>query len=333
MKLTALPIEALAAAGLSLLAGVAFALHARAIGWQVVDDAAISAAYIQTFVEGFGFRATPSSQPVEAFSNPAWTMWLGLAFLLRVSVIAFSAYTGVAFAAAGVAALGLWGATASARLPRIEDAAAPWLVASFPSLAGWSSTGLEIGLYVFLFSLGGLLTLRTLHSGRGIAAGVVWGLLCLTRPEAPLFVVLVGLVWLVDRFARQRRPTRQELLLVAVFLGVMLAWLVFRWSYFAAILPNTFYAKQTWDFAVGNYFHGFFVQYRWSWIAGLVGTVFAFLGGAATRRAALLGSGFVACEALFTWHAKGDWMGEWRFLVPVMPAVAAAASAGLSAMR
>ena len=47
-------------------------VHAALLRVPVVDDAAISIAYGQSFFAGAGLRLTPVSPPVEGFSNPLW---------------------------------------------------------------------------------------------------------------------------------------------------------------------------------------------------------------------------------------------------------------------
>jgi hypothetical protein len=315
-------------------ASAALVYHCLYLAWTVVDDAAISTVYGMSLFQGFGFRANPVSQPVEAFSSPLWTLLLGLCVPLHLPPIPFTRFLGIGFGALTLPALALWGPAAEGRRLRLDDTIAPLLVAAAPSLAGWTSSGMETGLQTFTMALAGALVLQGLRTGRGFHAGWALGLVALTRPEGGLYVLAAGVVWLAHRSMQRRLPGRQEAQVVLWAAGVAGSWLLFRWVYFADVVPNTYWAKHNFDFDGKAYLTGFLDVHRWLWMAALGGAVVALAGGAATARRGVLALSFVACACAFAWKvARGDWMTESRFLVPAVPMFAAALGAGLSVAR
>ena len=117
--------EASTSLALLTLCVVGLVWHCIALKWEVVDDAAISVAFGRTFFEGEGFRATANSQPVEGFSNPLWTLLVGLTGPLKLSVD-FARTLAIVFGALAVVALFLWGLVIGAVevLPRVGYALA-----------------------------------------------------------------------------------------------------------------------------------------------------------------------------------------------------------------
>lgn len=124
-----------------------------------------------------------------------------------------------------------------------------------------------------------------------------------------------------------------ELRGLAAFAAITLGYEVFRLAYFADLLPNTYYAKSTQDFGILRYLGGFADAYLPLVIASALGLVGAIVLSTGTRRAGWLALGFVASGVAFVVRFKGDWMREWRFLAPIVPALTAGVSLGLGALR
>ncbi len=78
--------------------------------------------YGRTLFEGHGFRLTPASQVVEAFSNPLWTVIGGLHVPLGLDGGAFVQRLGLLCALLSLGAFALWGPWAEGRALRLEDA-------------------------------------------------------------------------------------------------------------------------------------------------------------------------------------------------------------------
>ena len=320
------PVMAAAAILFALLCGFVL-LHG--LGAVVVDDAAISLRYGLTLFQGHGLRLTPVSQPVEGFSNPLWTVLLGLAYPLHLSPVAFMRWLGILLGFAALPVFALWGPCARGGRLQLEDAIVPALAALNPSYLTWIASGLETGLFALLLGLAGVALLRE----RGGWLGIALGLLCLTHPEAPLLVLGAVGVWALGLGLARRRPGAPEARLVIAGAVIAGGYLLFRLWYFADLLPNTYYAKRPWDFHAAEYIGGFVRAYAPLIALWIVGLGLACVRGFRHARAPLLATLWIAAAFVFAWVAKGDWMGEWRFFAPYLPLFGVPAAAAISAWR
>lgn len=314
--LYALPVIALAMA------------YAHRMGWQVVDDAGISLLYGQNFFRGLGFRITALSQEVEAFSSAPWTVLLGLSVPLHVGGEAWARWLGMALGAWASWVASGWVRNRGQSLPVGVRALASLWASALPCFAAWSSSGMETGYFALVLAYAGRSVLQS-RDERGISTGLWLGLLAISRPEGPLYVAAACLFSLGDR-ASFTATWRRAFSLGFVAAAVFASYLAFRWLRFADIWPNTYWAKRLFDFGAKDYVGSFFVSHAryFAATAGL-GALSLFSGWARFRTAALALS-WVLCTAAFAFWARGDWMGEWRFLVHVAPLLAAVASAGLA---
>ncbi|WP_225408666.1 hypothetical protein [Stigmatella hybrida] len=326
-------VEPWLTAGVLLVAMAGLAYHCHYLAVPIVDDAAISLAYGLTFFSGEGLRVTPASQPVEGFSNPLWTLLLGLSHPLHLKPVPFTHGLGIVFGVLALPAVAAWGPAAEGRRWRLEDAVAPCVAALNPTYAYWISSGMETGLEAFLLGLSGFFLLRELRTGRTAHVGWALGLLCLTRPEGALFTTAAGALWVGSRALERRWPGRQELRIFLWLLALVGGWLGVRWCYFADWLPNTYYAKQFWEFNAAAYFRNFWLTYKPLCVLAAAGWLFGLAGRGAVARQTVLALLYMGCGLYFVWSAKGDWMREWRFFAPLVPLLGAAMAVGLSGAR
>jgi len=175
-----------------------------------------------------------------------------------------------------------------------------------------------------------------LAAGRGAEARrsagllVLLLLLVLTRPEGGILAgLLLGARALVVR--RDRRALRWLAAAAAVFALGGAAYAAWRWAYFQALLPNTFYAK-----ARGGW-HGIIdgVQYTLDFLRDSGGPLFiavALVPVLLGRRSAILciSLGVLAAYEAFIVLAGGDWMYHYRFFAHVLPVLAALVAVGWS---
>ena len=194
------------------------------------------------------------------------------------------------------------------------------LLAASPPFLTWSLSGSEIPLFTFLL-LWGFILARA--GSRPCLAFIVFALLGLVRPEGALFFALA---WgaLLFRSPHRLRTFMQGIGVAALFYAPYLSW---KWHYFHALVPNTFYAKMgppglMFDNGT-RYVFGFILSYGYLFI----------LGYYLLRRR---GGGAAGLAALFTvpyWAALlflgGDWMPNYRLLLPTMPFTMLVASEGI----
>lgn len=317
--------------GVIALTVVGTALHAALLRVPVVDDAAISIAYGHSLLAGAGLRLTPLSAPVEGFSNPLWVLLLGLSRPLGLEPLAFSRWLGIVLGALALAFVALAVPAASGRRLRPVDAVGPLVVAASPNYAYWICSGMESGLHALLLAASVWALVRDFRLGGGLISGGVLAGLALTRPEAPLVILAAAALWGLWLVRAHRWPGRTEVCLAGALGLVCGAYLLFRWAYFARVLPNTYFAKQYWGFRPDQYLLGFVRAYpvplALSTILGAAGLL-----SRTARRPASLALAFVACDVVFVWVVKADWMAQWRFLAPLWPMLGVLVSAGLCAL-
>lgn len=223
---------------LSALVVQAWLLH----DW-VVDDAAISFAYARNLWLGNGLIAQVGASPVEGFSNPLW-------------VLILSPITWLPDVATSTKLLALiFVATAAYRLSSIAErttnSVTGWvaglLLVVQPSVTIWAQSGLENSLTLLL---GVELLDRLLRLSGGdlskriaIEAGFICTAIALTRPEGIVFSALFPLVAILTPRSSQRDRFNSSLIACAIPLVAALLYEAFRWSYFGALVPNTYLAK------------------------------------------------------------------------------------------
>ncbi len=202
------------------------------VRWYI-EDAAISFTFARNLASGYGLVAYPGGERVEGYSNPLWT------FLLAIpEVVGISSFTSSKVFAAILAALTVAIVVDLVRRIRPEGPVAPVLagvvLAANPQFAIWGASGLENALFSALLAVG-LWCLVRESDGRWPWSALALAGVALTRPEGIAYAAIVGLwtLWLGRRW---------------------MAWLVTFWvpfgahqiwreSYFAWPLPNTYYAK------------------------------------------------------------------------------------------
>ncbi|MET9496355.1 hypothetical protein [Streptomyces sp. NPDC006552] len=242
---------------LAVLGGTALvAVRAAALGQWIVDDAAVTFAYVRSVGEGLGPVQQAGAPPVEGYSNPAW-----LVLLLAGRVLGLfdhGAWFGVSDLALFPKALAL--ACVAATLACVAGAArvaAPgraWLVvlgtggllAANESYVVWCFSGLENSLYGLLAAALALLLVRALTGrgagGPGLACGAAALALAaaLTRPDGAVLAAAYPLTVLL---ARRQGALRAAVLSCAVFATGYGAFLLWRRAAFGRWVPNTAVAK------------------------------------------------------------------------------------------
>jgi len=214
-----------------------------------LDDAWIHQTYARNLAHTGQLSYVPG-QPSAGSTSPLWAVLLSIGYLLRLDYRLWTYFLG----AIGLV-LTAWTAYRLAqRLFPDQPWAAP--LASLFCALEWHLTwaafsGMETILFTWLALLTMNLQLAICSSPFAIRhslfaiAGIVAGLLTLTRPEGLLLVGLVGLalLWRAWREARW-----QGVLAVAGYglaFGVVISpWLAFNLYVSGQPFPNTFYAKQ-----------------------------------------------------------------------------------------
>jgi len=315
---------------LSLVTLAIFAVGLAAFHY-IPDDTFITLRYARNVLRGEGFVFNPGER-VEGYTNFLWLLIVVCAGKLGFPLVAAARTLSLLFSVGTLALV----ARAARRDAASEGADPGWrqaigvflpsaMLAASPPFLVWSASGSEIPLFTFVL-VAGFMLLRA--GNRPGATLIVFGLLGLVRPEGTLFFSIAFFRLL----ARSQRRTMVAVLGIgtaAVFYAPYLAW---KWSYFHAFLPNTFYAKTG---PVGlmlangvRYISGFALSYGYLFVAGIL-----------LSRAAGRSRDSYALPLLLTVAAGievlllgGDWMPHYRMLLPVLPFVMLVASGGVMAI-
>jgi arabinofuranosyltransferase len=224
------------------------------VRWFVSDDAFISLRYAERLLAGDGLTWTDGER-VEGYSNLLWILLVAALGATGLDLVTAASLLGDL--ATGAALL----AIASVLRPHdLRSAAraslAPLLAASTQVVLGWTSSGLEGPLVLCLLAFG-FVRLWNAHAAqpdvaawprRGLRrAGIPFALLCLTRPDGPLWVLATGLVLAaVARGSAGARAAR-ALWFGSLPLLAVLSQLLFRVVYHGDVVPNTARVKATFD--------------------------------------------------------------------------------------
>jgi hypothetical protein len=213
------------------------------------DDALISLRYAQRLLGGHGLTWT-DGPAVEGYSNLLWVL----------SVSAIGAFGADLIAAAR--GLGLAGVTATlvaiwCVYARPADGPASWfattvgglfLALSAP-LAVWAVGGLEQPLVAALVAASCPLAFSLADREREMFRTAWWlsfvlGLLCLTRPDGPIFAVAGAAAVLCGGWLAARpRPVAHAAVVLFLPLALTAGQLIFRLLYYGEVVPNTALVK------------------------------------------------------------------------------------------
>ncbi len=290
----------------------------------VNDDAYISFRYARNLAD-HGQLVFNLGERVEGYTNFLWTVLLAGGIELGVSPVVSSRFLGLVFGIATLAmtvriALRLDGDRSSP-----YHALAPIGLATTGAFACWCTGGLETQMFTFLILLGIDRTLNEVATHRGFASGAVFALAAMTRPEGMLFFALaVGYRWLRNLALHRRwRLLPHELAALLAFLAVFFPYFVWRWRYFGWPFPNTFYVKSSGSegmLALGAYYLRRFAEdYNIPFLAMVVLAGWPPKTDRFRRDLFALGGLVLFVFAIYVLKVGGDFMGLWRFILPVIP--------------
>lgn len=306
----------------------------------VTDDAYISFVYSKNLAE-HGELVFNLGERVEGYTNFLWTVLLAGLMKLGWRPESSSVWLGLAFAMATML-LGGYLLRALRRQDETEPVWSCWdalpalLLALVPGYACWASGGLETQMFTFFVTLGATLYLTqpTLRP----ASALAFGLAALTRPEGMLFFALTAAHYAIGRLRRRENPfERAAWIWAGCFLLLVLPHLFWRRAYYGYWLPNTFYVKSSGGAGVWRYGLRYVGRYLGDFLLPLL-LVPPFIS-ALTRRASKpakamenrserrLGGYLLLVLPVFWLYVAsvgGDFMGLYRFALPVVPLIAVA---------
>ncbi|MBN2575045.1 MAG: hypothetical protein JXP73_10820 [Deltaproteobacteria bacterium] len=307
----------------AIVAAAVLVPHARLFDF-VTDDAFISFRYARNLAL-HGELVFNLGERVEGYTNFLWTVILAMGIEMGLGPVMLSRFLGVALGIATLAVV----VRMSLRLG--GERRSPWhllpplLLASTGAYACWSSGGLETQLFTFLVTLGFDLALGEVTRGRGYGSAAAFAFAAMTRPEGVMLFALVAIFRLATNLRRERRllPVKHELAWVGLFLGLFAPYFAWRWNYYGWFFPNTFYVKSSG--AAGTWKLGAYYLRRFCEDYGVHFLLLIVLCGRPERgderRRDVRRLAAIVCLAFAAYVVKvgGDFMGLYRFLLPVLP--------------
>jgi hypothetical protein len=321
---------------LLLGAGAVFSMHAHIYWDWTEDDAFITYRYSRNLADGNGFVFNLGER-VEGYSNFTWVFVAAAALRQGVDPETLCKTVGLI---AGLLCLPFSWMLARRVRPGLGLVAllGPYYLAISPVLVQHSVAGLESSLFASLLC-GTLLMAVVGRPGvlRSAVFVVLLLLIALTRPEGVALAVLLlcfrGLRRLPDRSRDGFRVSRGVQLETLVFVVVFVAYFAWRWTYFGAPFPNTFFAKTR------GGLHGVIdgAQYTLDFMRDSGGVLFVALALVPMllhrdRKAYWASLVVLVSYATIVVAAGGDWMYHYRFFAHVLPILAALVSVGIDVL-
>lgn len=289
--------------------------------WRwTVDDAFISFRYLRNLAAGQGLVFN-AGERVEGFSHPLWILLLApAAFISPLVLLAWTKILGLLCTlATGICLLRLLEKTV-ATSPGFTVPLLLWLFSAGTHV--YASSGLETPLFALLLTWS--IERQSVRAPLWQSALLV-GLAGITRPEAPLYI----LAWLASLplSGTKRAESRQHLVTaVLIALAPSLIWLLFRLTYYHALLPNTFFAKPPGTFG-GKLGLAYMIP-----ILAACNLPLLLLGYPSAKTHLRTSAAFCIASLVFVAYTQGDWMPFWRFLMPVWPAALLQLGAGMDSL-
>ena len=212
----------------------------------VKDDAYISFRYAHNLANGDGLVFNVGDR-LEGFTNFLWTLVLTPFEALGWDLFQVTEVLGFLFTAGVIVAVTF---TLMHWLGARRDLSQMWAgmwVATSSSLALWSTSGMEQSMTMFLPLASAALLWshgadHAVSSRRALWSGILMGLGCMSRPEVHLIGIVVGLPLVWDVVKTRKVAPFVRFWFIGL-LAITVPFHLFRFLYFGALFPNTFYVK------------------------------------------------------------------------------------------
>lgn len=321
------PREGVAAGACLLAVIVAFVVTCWPLRWYN-DDTFITLRYAANLAAGHGVVwNTVDPQRVEGCTSPAFMVLNAAALRAGLDPLPVSHLAGLLAGAIGLALAFRAAGRGIGLAPWLALASALFLAAG-RQWALWSVSAMEtVPAGVLAFAA----TMRLSREAGGPPArpalsGLLFFGATLFRPEIPLLHLAAGAGLLAVR--RERRALGVVVAsggVHAALLALLTGW---RLGYFGKPLPNTFYAKVGGlQLAEGGRYLAEFLGQTHGWLWLPLATIGAIAAARARPLAAALAAQVLALAAWVVAIGGDAW--EFRFFVPVLPAIAVLAAAGI----
>jgi hypothetical protein len=295
------------------------------------DDGMISMRFARNLASGLGLVWNPGER-VQGFTNPAWTLMMGVVHWIGVPGRLASLPMQLASAAIDLlTAVYLWWRVSERTGPDWGiGAAAAYLASSCAicwAISGWETSAITLG---WAIALDPVLeeSPRPIDVWRSLIAA---GLTVLFRPDAGLLLGALAVYWALTTSRNERWSVIAAVMVAAV---PALALGIFQRGYYGSWIPNTATLKRS----AGILSVGPGIEYvlmsifRYPFNAAVIaGGIF---GASHLRRpAAALLAALAGTYLIYVVSVGGDHFAHARFLLPILPTATVLAADALSRIR
>lgn len=305
----------------------------------ISDDALISLRYADRLLEGHGLTWS-DGRPVEGYSNLLWILLVAFLGMFRVDLIDAARILGVLGTIVIMFSISYWYTSRNVlRAAWVPIAVALLFLSLGAPLAVWAIGGMEQPLHGALIAVSIPLMYSIIESNDSERQTIVWlsvvqGLMCLTRPDGPIFAVAAAASLLLAGWFRNRHQAVSNSLLVLLFPALFYAGqLVFRLCYYGELLPNTALVKLAPSsvHSVGGlrYLSDGLQALAPLSVLGVV-CLFGLLASSRTRARAVYLLAMAVMWSAYVVVIGGDVFPAYRHLVPLMVVFAFALAEGFS---
>ena len=286
-------------------------------GGYAVDDAYIGFRFLDNWLNNQGLVFNPQER-VEGYTNFLWLVVLAPLRLLGIS--AETAALVVNLVCLMIVAYSCYVSVRKLVDSNNSLAVTVWaLLAGYGSFTFWLTAGMEPLLMTALLCWANMEVLR--QQRINAKAALLFSAAVLTRPDAALFAVIAFVFYFPYKSIRDRKAILDYIYNAAIFALPLIFHLLWRWSYYGELLPNTYYAKMHPD-------SGLMLRFGWAYFERFLwagGAVFIILvaTGLLTKslwsRFCLMLTAQVFLFCLYIIKVGGDYMLYFRFFIPLIP--------------
>lgn len=245
--------------------GVIFYYYTKSFDF-IQDDSFITYRYVKNFTEGHGLVFNIGER-VEGYTCFLWVVLLSLVKKLGFNFISLSQTIGII---SSLLTLYFTFRISTDIFPKGRDLfynsvfslGAVILLMSNGAFAYWTVSGMETGLFGFLVTLGIYLYFKETNSkGSGFPySSVIFLLASLTRPEGNLIFAVTILnkiiITLRSEDSKEQKSkfkslaSKENIIWLLIYIVPALIYMIWRYTYYGFLLPNTFYAKtgSSWEY-------------------------------------------------------------------------------------
>lgn len=240
-----------------IIIGIIFYYYCNSFNF-IQDDSYITYRYVTNFTEGHGLVFN-IGEKVEGYTCFLWVILLSFIKLIGINFISASQTLGII---SSLLVLYFTYKISEQIFPKNKSEffntafslAAVIMLTANGAFAYWTVSGMETGLFTLFVTLGIYIYLKEINasSSKFPYSSIVFLLASLTRPEGNLIFAVTVLHKIIitvkaksgsDSGVTKRIFSNKNAMWLGLYIVPALIYMVWRYSYYGYLLPNTFYAK------------------------------------------------------------------------------------------